>query len=366
MYKSSLRVTLSGNPGNEIGDIDFVNKLLSKSLCSSKNLIDEHCKNGKWDHAKTFTNPFELVYKTNAINVVPVSRAFFKIWEVVHDARVMTRRPLNIAYVAEGPGGFIQGIVEYRKLQKVDHVIDKHVAITLVSRRRSVPCWKLPREWADENNVEFCYGHDGTGDIYNIENVRAFADKCKGFDIVTADGGFDFSGDFNSQETNVLRMLIAEVLCALLILREGGSFIFKTFDTLSRATACIIQILVQSFDSVVCTKPLSSRPANSEKYFVCTGFKCDDSVEFTKVLKSLLILGKRFSVEDVHRAIELDAGVYYNVCLVNIAMVCRQLSTILKTLRFIRDFDDDENEKCVIRQRQDDLADKWMKTFGCV
>jgi 23S rRNA U2552 (ribose-2'-O)-methylase RlmE/FtsJ len=328
-------------------------------------MIEEHGKNGKWDHAKTFTNPFELVYKSNTIKINPVSRAFFKIWEVVHDACILPLQPLNIAYVAEGPGGFIQGIVEFRKKQKVDCSLDRHVAITLVSRRRSVPCWKISREWAEENKVEFCYGDDGTGDIYNIENVRRFSKYCSGFDVVTADGGFDFSNDFNSQESNVLRMLISEVLCSLLILRDGGSFILKTFDTLGKSTACVIQVLVKSFDKVVCTKPLSSRPANSEKYFVCTGFTRVKGLVFIDILESLLILGNRFTVEDVYRAIELNTGLYYNLCLVNISMVCRQLCTIFKTLHFIHHLDGDEESKSRIRLNQESLASNWMIEFDC-
>jgi 23S rRNA U2552 (ribose-2'-O)-methylase RlmE/FtsJ len=366
MYKSNLRVSLTSDRLISIAEVDHVNKILSDSLCSTKNLIEEHGKNGKWDHAKTFTNPFELVYKTNTVKVVPVSRAFFKIWEVVQDAFILPLEPVKIAYVAEGPGGFIQGIVEYRKKQPVDCSLDRHVAITLVSRRRSVPCWKLSREWVEENNVEFCYGDDGTGDIYNVGNVRRFSEYCSGFDIVTADGGFDFSNDFNSQETNVLRMLISEVLCALLILRDGGSFIFKTFDTLSRSTSCIIQILVKSFNKVVCTKPLSSRPANSEKYFVCTGFKRDEGCIFIDILESLLSLGKRFTVEDVYRALELNIDVYYNVCLVNISMVYRQLCTILKTLQFINTSDGDEETKKQIRLYQDELAFVWTRNFKCL
>eukprot|EP00873_Tetraselmis_striata_P026986 jgi/Tetstr1/447250/TSEL_034687.t1 len=270
MLRCKPRFLIEGIPakGVTLDDIDFVNQVLSTILCASKNFIDEHGKNGRWDNAKTFTNPYELVYKTDAISYSPVSRAFFKMWEMIVDfsicdggggggggrdrdpdvdndigddndidrSRGRGRGPLRVGYVAEGPGGFIQAIVEYRRSRRASNR-DTHTAMTLVSKNRCVPCWKVSQEWAERNNVEFYYGKDGSGDIYNLENVKAFAEKCSGYDLITADGGFDFSGDFNSQERNVLRMLVSEVLCAILALRDGGTFVFKAFDTLCRSTA---------------------------------------------------------------------------------------------------------------------------------
>ena len=338
-------------------DVDRVNNLLSQVLCASKNLIDEYGRNGKWDNAKTFTNPYELVYKTDAISFAPVSRAFFKMWEMMVDYSIGDDGPLNIAYIAEGPGGFIQAAVEYRKTVS-GGVGDRHTAITLVSKRRSVPCWKISNDWADRNNVEFFYGEDGSGDIYNIANVKAFCAKCEGCDVVTADGGFDFSGDFNSQERNVLKMLVAEVLCAVLTLRQGGVFVFKAFDTLSRATACIIQILVECFDEVCCVKPLSSRPANAEKYLMCRGYHRPQGLARAVSLERILGTAEVAIDLAITDAVPLDAGVYYNLCLANIAMVARQMLTISKTLAFIK-----SGKRDYTRQDQESFAEAWTDHY---
>lgn len=338
-------------------EVDSVNNALSQVLCASKNLIDDYGRNGRWDNAKTFTNPYELVYKTDAISFAPVSRAFFKMWEMMVDYRIGDEAPLNIAYIAEGPGGFIQAAVEYRKTVS-GGVCDRHTAITLVSKKRSVPCWKISHEWAGRNNVEFFYGEDGTGDIYNVANVKAFSAKCSGYDVVTADGGFDFSSDFNSQERNVLRMLVAEVLCAVLTLRQGGVFVFKAFDTLSRATACIVQILVECFDEVSCVKPLSSRPANSEKYFLCRGYNRSEGLAWVAPLEKILGNEGGDTDRSITDAVPLDAGVYYKLCLVNIAMVARQMMTISKTLTFIK-----SGRRDYTRQDQESLAEAWTDHY---
>lgn len=396
MLRCKPRFLIEGIPakGVTLDDIDFVNQVLSTILCASKNFIDEHGKNGRWDNAKTFTNPYELVYKTDAISYSPVSRAFFKMWEMIVDfsicdggggggggrdrdpdvdndigddndidrSRGRGRGPLRVGYVAEGPGGFIQAIVEYRRSRRASNR-DTHTAMTLVSKNRCVPCWKVSQEWAERNNVEFYYGKDGSGDIYNLENVKAFAEKCSGYDLITADGGFDFSGDFNSQERNVLRMLVSEVLCAILALRDGGTFVFKAFDTLCRSTACVIQVLVECFSEVVCVKPLSSRPANSEKYFVCRGYSRRAGLKHVECVQALMGRTDATIQEDVTRVIRLRQDLYYRLCLVNIAMVSRQLVTISRTLEFIHMRDAGENHKLEYRKGQEGPADDWVRNY---
>lgn len=359
--RAGARVCDRDRDGDRLArDVDFVNGVLARVLCANKDLIDEHCRNGKWDNAKTFTNPYELVYKTDAIAFSPVSRAFFKMWEMMVDYCIGGDAPLSVGYIAEGPGGFIQAVVEYRK-KRTGGVGDRHTAITLVSKKRSVPCWKISRDWAERNNVEFYYGEDGSGDIYNVANVRGFSARCSGYDVITADGGFDFSGDFNSQEKNVLGMLAAEVLCALASLREGGVFVFKAFDTLTRATACIVQVLVDCFEEVSCVKPLSSRPANSEKYFLCRGY--DRAAGFSRVgiLERVVrgeCEGRGGTAECITELVRLDDSVYYNLCLVNIALVARQMLTISKTLAFIQ-----TGKRDLTRHDQEVLAGVWTDRY---
>ena len=50
-------------------------------------------------------------------------------------------------------------------------------------------------------------------------------------DLITADGGFDFSLDFNNQEIIITKLLFAQMTYALLMQKQGGSFILKIFDT---------------------------------------------------------------------------------------------------------------------------------------
>ena len=70
--------------------------------------------------------------------------------------------------------------------------------ITLKSVNKDVPGWKKTKDFLNNNdNVVISYGKDNTGNIYNIENIKSFVNlvKKRSVELVTADGGFDFSID---------------------------------------------------------------------------------------------------------------------------------------------------------------------------
>ena len=52
-------------------------------------------------------------------------------------------------------------------------------------------------------------------------------------DIVTADGGFDFSVDFNKQEIMANKLIFCQICFAISMQKKGGIFILKIFDNLS-------------------------------------------------------------------------------------------------------------------------------------
>ena len=73
-----------------------------------------------------------------------------------------------------------------------------------------VPFWKLSKEMCHNNNIYINRKMENIGDLYNIVNIDNFISKtgkntCK---LVTADGGFDFSVDFNNQEYSFLRLFL--------------------------------------------------------------------------------------------------------------------------------------------------------------
>ena len=95
-------------------------------------------------------------------------------------------------------------------------------------------------------------------------------------DLITADGGFDFSVDYNNQELNIIRLLFSQIAYALCMQKKGGNFILKIFDCFMQQTIDLLYILSSFYENVYITKPQTSRYANSEKYVVCKNFLFDN------------------------------------------------------------------------------------------
>jgi cap1 methyltransferase len=137
-------------------------------------------------------------------------------------------------------------------------------------------------------NIFLENGADGTGDILSVENFEYVVSKYGSdkMDIVTADGGFDFSLDFNQQEKMIGKLLFAQMAFALCLNKYRGHFILKIFDCFMTHTVDILYILSSFYEKVYIMKPHTSRYANSERYIVCIGFLHDNIAGFYPYLLS--------------------------------------------------------------------------------
>lgn len=281
-----------------IKSITSIDNDLRQLITNTKREIDKTYKNGSWDYAKTLTNPYELVFsgskkfvgrdikyvKNNICNYNPLSRSFFKMVEMcnvflLNNINCRGASPIKSLHLAEGPGGFIEGLIYLRKKHCPPRIQknDLHYGITLIdnSNTTEIPSWKKSSVFIRDNpNVIITSGADNTGNLYSLENIKYLQSRFGNtMDIVTADGGFDFSVDYNSQEYLASRLIYCEILSALVTLKPGGTFICKTFDLLNKLTIDFLYLLQCKFEYMFIFKPKTSRLANSEKYIVCKGFR---------------------------------------------------------------------------------------------
>jgi len=71
-------------------------------------------------------------------------------------------------------------------------------------------------------------GVSGDGDLYKYENLLYLQKKYSNtMDLITADGGFDFSIDFNKQEIYAIQLIYTQIIYALILQKKGGCFIIK-------------------------------------------------------------------------------------------------------------------------------------------
>ncbi|XP_072350985.1 cap-specific mRNA (nucleoside-2'-O-)-methyltransferase 1-like, partial [Scyliorhinus torazame] len=122
-------------------------------------------------------------------------------------------------------------------------------------------------------------GVDGDGDITRPENISEFRrfvmenTDWKGVHFLMADGGFSVEGQENLQEILSKQLLLCQILMGLSVIRTGGHFVCKTFDLFTPFSVGLVYLLYLCFERVSLFKPVTSRPANSERYVVCRGMR---------------------------------------------------------------------------------------------
>ncbi len=178
----------------------------------------------------------------------------------------------------------------YETLAPPTYGNDRYYGMTLVNDDPICPGWKKTKTFLENHpNVIIETGADKTGDLISLENFHHCATKYRNkMDVITADGGFDFSVDFNNQENMATQLILCEVFYALVMQKQGGSFILKIFDVFHKPTVDILYLLCYYYKNVSIIKPHTSRIANSEKYVVCQGFKIADSTKIIEQFAKLL------------------------------------------------------------------------------
>jgi len=266
---------------NNIINHPIISTSLSYYLNDIKKRIDS--RESEWDITKRYTNPCEYIHsivpnkKKSVAKKKPLSRSYFKMIEllyffkIVNNDYIENQESINSFHLAEGPGGFIEALLHVRNNQK-----DNYIGMSILDDDidPNIPGWKKSKCFLDNNsNVKLDHGADGTGDILKLDNFEYCKNKYGNkMDIITGDGGFDFSVDFNNQEYNIGQLLFGQIAYAIVMQKKNGTFILKIFDCFMQHTLDLLSILSSFYDKVYITKPQTSRYGNSEKYLVCKFF----------------------------------------------------------------------------------------------
>jgi 23S rRNA U2552 (ribose-2'-O)-methylase RlmE/FtsJ len=223
-------------------------------------------------------------------------------------------RPIQSFHLAEGPGGFIEAFAGIRNSQ-----FDKYVGMTLLDDNNdpNIPGWKKTEAFLRQNkNVFIETGADKTGNILSFDNYLYCKEKYGSkMDLITADGGFDFSSDFNNQEISIAKLLFAQIVYALSLQKKGGVFVLKTFDMFMQHSIDLVYILSSFYDKVYIIKPQTSRYANSEKYIVCKGFTSIPFEQFgpfiQRTFEKMLLSPLSNQSQYIHRFLNIPISLYF-------------------------------------------------------
>lgn len=320
--------------------------VISNSLSHYLMDIKEKIKvyENEWDVYKKYLNPYEYINtnipgkKKCVAKYKPLSRSYFKMIEILNhfsffqkpnqlsnsyldtlldldikninaNGNTPDNIPIRSFHLAEGPGGFIEALVYSRNNQN-----DVYIGMTINSTNNDtdIPGWKKSKNFLKNNpNVFIEEGSDKTGDILKLENFAYCKNKYgSSMDLITADGGFDFSIDFNNQEINVVKLLFAQISFALCMQKKNGSFVLKIFDVFMEHTIDLLYLLSSFYEKVYITKPQTSRYANSEKYIICKKFIYNSNSDFYPYLYNAfynMTLDEKY----VHRFLNCRINIFF-------------------------------------------------------
>jgi 23S rRNA U2552 (ribose-2'-O)-methylase RlmE/FtsJ len=244
-----------------------------------KNRIAGISNADEWEILKKITNPYEPVFSgdesfPSLAKVEPLSRSYFKMIEMLHllDFFKHNYDSFTSAHICEGPGGFIQHVVEGLIAHKIP--TNRIYAMTLRPTKSHIPGWRRSLNFLKRYpQIQLEYGADQTGNILSAENQDNFCNKARGVNLFTADGGFDFSVNYTNQELMAFPLLLASFIMGLRTLAKGGVMIIKLFDIYGSGTRDLFLGCATFFEAFTIYKPATSRPCNSERYFIGRGFK---------------------------------------------------------------------------------------------
>ena len=275
------------------------------------NIKNKVCTYSNWYiYRKLFTSLLFLNYYYNKINIgifkkSVLSRSYFKMIEMHNDYNIckMNLPTIKVAFIAEAPGGFIEAFnkirIKYNDICYGISLLDNNI--------NNIPSWyNLKKKMKYNSNLKLLYGNDNTGNIYKLINIFNFINNIgvNSCDIVTADGGFDFTNDYINQEYNFTRLFFCEIVLALNLQKLGGNFIIKCFDLTNILSIKIFYILCHYYDKIIITKLNTSRKTNSERYIICKNFK---SYVEPKIMKKLykIILNWDYYITNNNKIIDV-------------------------------------------------------------
>jgi 23S rRNA U2552 (ribose-2'-O)-methylase RlmE/FtsJ len=278
-YKPPPRITQADLCETPSAETDQEEYFLAE-VDSLKEQIQPYDKTELWDLAKRITNPYELISTfSNRLHlpkstccIHPLSRSFFKMIEILYHLQFFERHKnpkYKSMHICEGPGGFIEAF--HSMAESKQKRVQASYGMTLKSTHTMIPGWRRAAAFLQRHTtVSILYGPSKTGNIYEPENQEACLQSVGslGAHLVTADGGFDFSDDFINQEKNILRLLINSAIILLECVAHEGDIVLKVFDCNLRVTRDLISLLASCFQGWTLYKPVTSRPCNSEWYFL--------------------------------------------------------------------------------------------------
>lgn len=208
--------------------------------------LDTH----EWSRAVRKRDPVEALRRE--MRRAPINRAYFKLCEM---QPLLPERVERVLLVCEAPGGFYQAA---KRLYP--------------SATRFACSWDEGLSFHPMVRPDVLAGLPHGGDVRKAPVVDEIAARLQpnSIDLVTADGG-TFHEELDTVEQSSLVLLVAQLVAALRMNKEGGSCVIKLFEGSTQPTRDVVSIVRRLYSNVHLYKPRTSKAANSERYVIGRG-----------------------------------------------------------------------------------------------
>ena len=286
-------------------DDDFIKSYmpldLEDKLASSKNAIDiftkfDPKKINFYTSCSTFLDQFKHYMKVEQKDQRQsknFTNAWIKCWEMIHFYKLIPTNHSNDFTVfcnAEFPGAFIFAINHYIKTKTKNKNYEWFAnSLWPGTNEKNTDIlgdsFGLYKKYKDHWLMN---GKDASGNVTEPDMIHIISERLgKKVDLYTSDIGIDIPFDkTNEQESLEAQLNLGQVICALRTLKDGGNMVCKTFLFFKPMTMSLLYLLTSVFKEFSISKPMTSRPANSEIYLIGKGYKED--IKVTEKLEELL------------------------------------------------------------------------------
>lgn len=169
---------------------------------------------------KTLQKFLKDEYNIN-INGRYVSRAWIKMYELLNNTKYfknLNKYSVKVLHICEAPGSFIASSIYYTKhnteIKDYDYTAQSWKEGDIFDEFGFIK--QNPKRW------DFA---DGTGDIMKYKNLQYYYKKYKGVDSLVGDCGVAW----DPSKKSVKDLSVYQMLYSILIPREGGNFVIKSY-----------------------------------------------------------------------------------------------------------------------------------------
>lgn len=403
---TDLTIRLNNNSPLKPSHIQIIKKENKKDLSDlykselgfEKKFLDYVIKKKKntshIDIYEPFANPYALltisnitrrnIYKDTGVRVSSIpnlepkelTRAYFKLWEMILEFDLLPKDGSFVSgNIAEGPGGFINAVVDWRRKYGKDYESNKVFGITLVSHVESllfeseIAQTFMKKYRNDLKIVTISKGANGTGDINKLENILDFKKHFKKkADFVSGDGGINTDTHKEVQEAMSSQLLYNQIITALTIQKKKGNAVIKCYSIMTDMTAQCIYLLTTCYNEVYITKPITSKITNNEHYLVCKGFLGIPALTLKKLYTITTMWNKNSSTPIIKfiNDKELYSKIYPVIKKYNDDTLKYYYETLDKIFYFIEQSNNNNNHKhelIKMAKINTDIAIEWCKEY---